>query len=214
MPLALYDTYAAEKRRFAPGDPQRVTMYVCGPTVYNYAHIGNARPAVVFDVLFRLLRHEYGPGQVVYGRNITDIDDKIIAAARETGEPISAITARFADIYRADMAALGVLPPSIEPHATGHIAEMIALVDRLLANGGAYAAEGHVLFDVTRFDGYGRLSKISSDDMIAGARVEVAPYKKNPSDFVLWKPSAEGEPGWETPGRPGPPSPHPAGVSL
>ncbi len=206
MPLSLYDTMAREKRVFEPADPDRVTMYVCGPTVYNYAHIGNARAAVVFDLLYRVLRRRYGDAHVVYARNVTDIDDKIIKAAQETGAPIAAITKKFAQIYRDDMAALGALPPSLEPAATDHIAPMIAMIEGLVENGAAYAAEGHVLFAVDRFVDYGKLSGADRDEMIAGARVEVAPYKKNPADFVLWKPSKDSEPGWDSPwgrGRPG-----------
>ncbi len=206
MPLVLHDNLKREKRVFKPADPQRVTLYACGPTVYNYAHIGNARAAVVFDLLFRVLRAEYGPDHVVYARNITDVDDKIIAAARETGADISEITEKFARIYREDMGALGVMAPNIEPTATGHIKEMIALMARLIEKGAAYAAEGHVLFSVTAYEDYGALSRRSRDDMIAGARVEVAPYKKDPADFVLWKPAKDDEPGWDSPwgrGRPG-----------
>ena len=206
MSLALYDTMAREKRVFEPADPTRVTMYVCGPTVYSYAHIGNARAAVVFDLLFRLLRRRYGKDAVVYARNITDIDDKIIKAAQETAAPIAEITEKFARIYREDMAALGVLAPTIEPAATAHVAPMIEMIERLIGEGAAYAAEGHVLFAVDSFADYGRLSGVDRDEMIAGARVEVAPYKKNPADFVLWKPSSKDEPGWDSPwgrGRPG-----------
>jgi cysteinyl-tRNA synthetase len=206
MQLSIHDTYTREKQAFEPTDPARVTLYVCGPTVYNYAHVGNARPAVVFDVLFRVLRRLYGDDAVVYARNVTDIDDKIIAAARESGEPIEAVTARYERTYDEDMAALGCLPPTLTPHATAHLAEMIGMIERLLENAYAYAAEGHVLFDVNGFADYGRLSGRSLDDMIAGARVEVAPYKRNPADFVLWKPSKDGEPGWDSPwgyGRPG-----------
>ncbi|MFQ5564599.1 MAG: cysteine--tRNA ligase, partial [Parvularculaceae bacterium] len=206
MTLRLYDTMTGEKRPFAPADPKRVTMYVCGPTAYSYAHIGNARAAVVFDLLFRLLRHNYGDNAVVYARNVTDIDDRIIKAAEEAGESIAMVSEKFARIYSEDVTALGALPPTIEPTATGHIPEMIALMEKLLAEGKAYAAERHVLFAVEEFSDYGRLSKVDHDEMIAGARVEVAPYKKNPADFVLWKPSAENEPGWESPwgrGRPG-----------
>ena len=206
MSLVLHDTYARAKRPFVPKDPNRVTLYVCGPTVYNYAHIGNARPVVVFDVLFRLLRRQYGETAVVYARNITDVDDKINAAAIEQGVDISVITDRFAAIYRDDMAALGALPPTMEPHATAHIDAMISQIARLIAVGAAYPAEGHVLFDTTSFADYGKLSGRSLDDMIAGARVEVAPYKKNAADFVLWKPSKPGEPVWDSPwgaGRPG-----------
>ncbi len=206
MELRLYDTLAREKRVFTPADPARVTMYVCGPTVYNRAHIGNARPAVVFDVLARLLRYQYGAGNLVYARNITDIDDKIMAAAVKENVGIDTITARYEQFYLDDMGALGVQPPSIAPHATDHVGQMIAMIDSLIAKGAAYAAEGHVLFDVTKDGGYGTLSKRPMDEMVAGARVEVAPYKQNPGDFVLWKPSAADQPGWDSPwgrGRPG-----------
>ena len=204
MSLHLHNTLTRAKEEFVPADPGRVTMYVCGPTVYSYAHIGNARPAVSFDVLVRLLRHLYP--KVVYARNITDVDDKINAAAKDQGVEIGVITAKFRDIYHRDMAAIGVLPPDIEPHATQHIPEMIAMMEKLTASGHAYEAEGHVLFNVPSFADYGRLSKRDRDEMIAGARVEVAPYKKDPSDFVLWKPSDADTPGWESPwgrGRPG-----------
>lgn len=206
MTLKFYDTMAREKRDFAPADPARVTLYVCGPTVYNYAHIGNARAAVVFDLLNRILRNRYGDKQVVYARNITDIDDKIIKASQETGKPIAEITQTFADAYREDMGALGVIRPDIEPTATGHIVEMIAMMEKLISVDAAYEAEGHVLFSVESYREYGRLSGVDQDEMLAGARVEVAPYKKNPADFVLWKPSSENEPGWDSPwgrGRPG-----------
>ena len=204
--LYLHDTMTREKRRFAPRDPRRVTMYVCGNTVYNYAHIGNARPVVVFDVLFRLLRHLYGEDAVAYARNITDVDDKINAKAAEEGVPIGTITERYIEAYHADMATLGALPPTFEPRATRHIGDIIEMIGRLIHNNAAYAAEGHVLFNVGSFADYGKLSGRSLDDMIAGARVEVAPYKKNPADFVLWKPSKPGEPAWDSPwgsGRPG-----------
>ncbi len=206
MALQLHDTAARAKRVFEPQDEKRVTLYVCGPTVYSYAHIGNARPAVVFDLLYRVLRRAYGAEHVVYARNITDVDDKIIAASAETGEPIAAITEKFTEIYRADMRALGVMAPTLEPHATGHIGPMIALMQDLIAADKAYAAEGHVLFHVAAFDDYGALSNRSREDMIAGARVEVAPYKKDAADFVLWKPAKDDEPGWDSPwgrGRPG-----------
>jgi cysteinyl-tRNA synthetase len=206
MTLVLHDTMAREKRPFEPADPSRVTMYVCGPTVYNYAHIGNARPVVVFDVLFRLLRRLYGEDAVVYARNITDVDDKINAKAAEEGVDISVITKRFTDIYHQDMDALGALRPTIEPRATDHVAEMLALIGRLIENGCAYAAEGHVLFDTQAFPDYGKLSGRTLDDLIAGARVEVAPYKRHPADFVLWKPAKPGEPEWPSDwgaGRPG-----------
>jgi cysteinyl-tRNA synthetase len=174
--LVLHDTLARGKRPFEPRDPGRVTLYVCGPTVYNYAHIGNARPAVVFDVLFRVLRRLYGEQAVVYARNITDVDDKINAKAIEEGVPIGAVTDRYTGIYHQDMDALGCLRPTIEPRATAHIGEMLSLIGQLVERGCAYAAEGHVLFDVGRFDDYGALSGRSVEDMIAGARVEVAPY--------------------------------------
>jgi cysteinyl-tRNA synthetase len=204
MSLILYNTLTRRKEPFQPGNSARVTMYVCGPTVYSYAHIGNARPAVVFDVLYRLLRMRYAG--VVYARNITDVDDKINAAAADQGVPIGAITEKYAAIYRDDMHALGVLTPTVEPRATLHVREMIAMIERLIARGHAYPAEGHVLFHVPSFAGYGQLSGRNRDDMIAGARVEVAPYKKDPADFVLWKPSTPEQPGWDSPwgrGRPG-----------
>ncbi len=206
MTLKLHNTLTGRKEPFAPADPKRVTMYVCGPTVYSYAHIGNARPVVAFDVLYRLLRRIYGEGHVVYARNFTDVDDKIIAAARETGAPIAAITEKFAQIYVDDMAALGALEPNLAPKATEHIEEMLALIQSLLDGGFAYTAEGHVLFDISKFDDYGKLSRLDRDAIIEGARVEVAPYKRDAADFVLWKPSNDDEPGWDSPwgrGRPG-----------
>ncbi|MEY1661084.1 cysteine--tRNA ligase [Isoalcanivorax beigongshangi] len=202
--LHLHNTLTGRKDVFTPIDPERVTMYVCGPTVYNYVHIGNARPVVAFDVLFRLLQRLYP--NVVYARNITDIDDKIITAARDNGEPIEALTGRFAEAFADDMAALGALPPSIVPHATDHVGDMVALISTLIDKGHAYAAEGHVLFAVQTMPDYGALSRRSLDDMLAGARVEVAPYKRYAGDFVLWKPSNEDQPGWDSPwgrGRPG-----------
>lgn len=204
--IRLYDSMTRSKREFVPLDDKNVRLYLCGPTVYDRAHIGNARAAVVGDVLFRLLRHVYGAGHVTYVRNITDIDDKIMVRARESGRSIDEITAETTRWYQEDMAALGCLPPTHEPRATGHVAGMVAMIEQLIAKGHAYAAEGHVLFAVDSFAGYGGLSGRSVDDMIAGARVEVAPYKKNPMDFVLWKPSAPDQPGWESPwsrGRPG-----------
>jgi cysteinyl-tRNA synthetase len=204
--LRLYDTMAREKRVVSPADPKRVTMYVCGPTVYNRAHIGNARPAVVFDVLARLLRHLYGPDSLVYARNVTDVDDKIIAAARGRGVAPSVLTERYERFYLEDMGALGVQPPTLAPHATHHIDGMIALIARLVETGNAYAAEGHVLFHVPSDPDYGALGRRDREAMIAGARVEVAAYKKDPADFVLWKPSPEDVIGWESPwgrGRPG-----------
>ncbi|WP_222564169.1 cysteine--tRNA ligase [Novilysobacter antarcticus] len=204
MSLHLYNSLSRRLEAFAPTDPGNPTMYVCGPTVYNYVHIGNARGPVVFGVLADLLRRRYGA--LTYARNITDVDDKINAAAREQQVPISVITDRFAAAYRDDMAALGVAPPDIEPEATAHIGPMIAMIEQLIASGHAYAAEGHVLFAVSSFEGYGKLSRRNIEDMLAGARVDVAPYKRDPGDFVLWKPSDEGLPGWESPwgrGRPG-----------
>ncbi len=208
MPLMLHDTPARAKRAFAPRDPSRVTLYVCGPTVYSYAHIGNARPVVVFDVLFRLLRRLYGAGAVVYARNVTDVDDKINAAAAAAGVDISVVTDKYLAVYEADMAALGALPPTLQPRATAHIPAMLDQIGRLVASGAAYPAEGHVLFRVRRFAEYGRLSGRSLDDMVAGARVEVAPYKEDPADFVLWKPSKPGEPEWPSPFGPGRPGWH------
>jgi cysteinyl-tRNA synthetase len=208
MTLQIHDTFARKKRPFEPRDPKRVTLYVCGPTVYNYAHIGNARPVVVFDVLNRVLRRLYGDDAVVYARNITDVDDKISQSAHEQGVAINVVTDRFAAIYREDMAALGALPPDLEPHATAHIEAMVDQIARLVEAGHAYAAEGHVLFDTTSFADYGQLSGRSLEDMIAGARVEVAPYKKNAADFVLWKPSKPHEPSWDSPFGPGRPGWH------
>ena len=206
MSLVLYDTKARAKRGFVPIDPMRVGMYVCGPTVYDRAHIGNARPVIVFDVLYRVLRVLYGAEHVTYVRNITDIDDKINAAAAANNEPIAALTKRTTAVFHADMAALGALPPDQEPRATDHVAGMIEMTATLIARGHAYEAEGHVLFDVPSMAGYGALSGRSLKEMIAGARVDVAPYKKNPGDFILWKPSSGDLPGWDSPwgrGRPG-----------
>jgi cysteinyl-tRNA synthetase len=204
MKLRLHNSLTRRVEDFVPLDPNRVTMYVCGPTVYNYVHIGNARPYVVFGLLARLLRRLYP--NVVHARNITDVDDKINAAAAEAGVPIATITDRYAADFRADMARLGVDAPDVEPHATAHIPQIVAMIERLIASGHAYAAEGHALFDVASFPDYGKLSGRSTDEMIAGARVEVAPYKRNPADFVLWKPSTPDLPGWDSPwgrGRPG-----------
>jgi cysteinyl-tRNA synthetase len=226
MELKLYDTLAREKRVFTPLDQSNVRMYVCGPTVYDFAHIGNARPVIVFDVLFRLLRHLYGADHVTYVRNITDVDDKIIDRARQNlAEPgqgsagdgdlnaeIRRLTEETYANFKQDVAALGCLPPTVEPRATEYIHrsdgtfDMITLIERLIATGHAYAADGHVLFEVPSMPDYGRLSRRPLDEMIAGARVEVAPYKRNPTDFVLWKPSTPDEPGWDSPwgrGRPG-----------
>ncbi|MDQ3139815.1 MAG: cysteine--tRNA ligase [Pseudomonadota bacterium] len=204
--IRLYDTMARKKRPFEPADPNRVTMYVCGPTVYNRAHIGNARPAVIFDVLARLLLHTYGADSLVYARNVTDVDDKIIAAAEAERVDPSVITERYEQHYLADMGALGVAPPTIAPRATENIPDMVAMIARLIETGNAYAADGHVLFHVPSDPNYGALGRRDRDAMIAGARVEVASYKKDPSDFVLWKPSAPEVIGWDSPwgrGRPG-----------
>ena len=204
MSIRLYNTLSREKQEFEPLDPGRVTMYVCGPTVYNYAHVGNARPAIIFDLLQRLLKQYFA--EVIYARNITDVDDKINEAAAELGVPISEVSSKYADAYHADMAALGVKQPDIEPRATDHIAQMINMIQRLVDAGHAYEAEGHVLFDVESFDKYGALSGRDIREMLAGSRVEVATFKRNPGDFVLWKPSVEPLPGWDSPwgwGRPG-----------
>ncbi len=207
MSLSLYNTLTRRVEPFAPLDPACPTMYVCGPTVYNYVHIGNARGPVVFGVLAALLRRRCGG--LRYARNITDVDDKINAAAKELGTPIATITDKYAAAYREDMAALGVtgdFAPDIEPAATAHMPQMIAMIERLIADGHAYAAEGHVLFSVASFDGYGKLSRRDPEEMLAGARVEVAPYKRDAGDFVLWKPSTDDLPGWDSPwgrGRPG-----------
>jgi cysteinyl-tRNA synthetase len=208
MTLRLYDTQAREKRAFVPIDPERVTMYVCGPTVYNYAHIGNARPVVVFDVLFRLLRSIYGADHVVYAANVTDVDDKINQKAAGEGVGIDVITRRYLDAYHADMSVLGALPPTVEPRATQTMDAIVAMIERLVRNNSAYSAEGHVLFNTQAYSDYGKLSGRTLDDMIAGARVEVAPYKLHPADFVMWKPSKPGEPVWDSPFGPGRPGWH------
>ena len=203
MTIKLHDTRQGRKVPFEPLVEGEVTMYLCGPTVYNYAHIGNARPAVVFDLLARVLRRRY---KLTFARNFTDVDDKINAASIETGKPINEITEKFMRIYNEDMSALGVLPPDIEPRATEHIAEMIEMIAALVEKGFAYEADGHVLFDVGAYEQYGSLSKRSLREMVAGARVEVADYKRNAHDFVLWKPSTPELPGWDSPwgrGRPG-----------
>jgi cysteinyl-tRNA synthetase len=209
MELRLYDTLTREKRVFTPLDGARVRMYVCGPTVYDLAHVGNARPVIAFDVLFRLLRHLYGPEHVIYVRNVTDVDDKINARAAERGVSIRDLTEETYKNFKVDVDALGCLAPTVEPRATEHIEPMKVLIDRLVQSGHAYVAEDNVLFHVPSMPDYGELSKRPLDEMIAGARVEVAPYKKDPQDFVLWKPSKSDEPGWpspagiKTPGRPG-----------
>lgn len=202
--MHIFNTLTRKKEEFAPRDSGRVTMYVCGPTVYSYAHIGNARPAVVFDTLARILRVKYSG--LCYVRNITDIDDKINQSAAEQGVPIADIADRYTRAYHADLAELGVLPPDVEPRATGHVDAIIRMISSLIDKGYAYAAEGHVLFSVASYPGYGRLSHRDPEEMLAGARIEVAPYKRDPGDFVLWKPSSEDLPGWDSPwgrGRPG-----------
>ena len=204
--IKLYNTKSRKKEAFEPIRAEDVRMYVCGPTVYDRAHIGNARPVIVFDMLYRLLRHVYGAEHVTYVRNFTDVDDKINAKAADTGRTIGEITEETIGWYLEDMAAVGALEPNAMPRATGYIAEMIAMIEALIEKGHAYAAEGHALFRVRSYENYGALSGRDVDDMIAGARVEVAPYKEDPMDFVLWKPSSEDQPGWESPwgrGRPG-----------
>lgn len=204
--IYLYNTIAREKQKFVPIDEKNVRMYVCGPTVWDYAHIGNARPVVVFDTLFRLLRLTYGDAHVTYARNFTDIDDKIMNRAAEEGVSIKTISNRYAKVYVEDMGTLGALTPTIQPKATEHIPEMIRMMQTLIERGHAYAAEGHVMFNVPSMENYGRLSRHSRDELVAGARVEVAPFKRDPADFVLWKPSTEEQVGWGSPwgrGRPG-----------
>ena len=206
----LYNTLTRSKTEFVPLNPDNIGIYVCGPTVYDYAHIGNARPVIVFDVLVRLFRHLYGDKKVTYVRNITDVDDKIIDAHQRTGESISELTSRTIRAFQNDMSELGNKAPDIEPRATDHIVEMQEMISLLIRKGNAYVKDGHVLFDVSTNSTYGKLSHRNLDELIAGARVEVAPYKKNPSDFVLWKPSDANQPGWSSPwdqenhpGRPG-----------
>lgn len=204
MPIRLFNTLSAQIENFCPRDPDRVTMYVCGPTVYNHIHVGNARPIVVFDILYRLLKHDYP--NVVYVRNITDIDDKIIKAARDNATTSSEIAQRYTDLFHHDIQSLNTLEPDIEPCATGHIDGMQTMIECLIDNGSAYVAEGHVLFDTQSYRGFGILSKRQRAELIDGARVDIAPYKKDPADFVLWKPSVEDQPGWDSPwgyGRPG-----------
>jgi cysteinyl-tRNA synthetase len=202
--LVVYNTLSREKEPFVPLDAAHVRLYVCGPTVYDYVHIGNARPVVAFDVLYRLLKRHYG--HVTYVRNITDIDDRIIVRAADNKESIAALTGRTGAAYQGDMKRLNALAPDVEPRATDYVGQMVALIERLVERGHAYAAEGHVLFSVPSMPDYGRLSRKPRDELIAGARVDVAPYKKDPADFVLWKPSTEAQPGWDSPwgrGRPG-----------
>ena len=204
--MQIYNSLAREKQDFIPLDPKNIRMYVCGPTVYDFAHIGNARPVVVFDVLYRLLRHKFGADHVTYARNITDIEDKIMNKAAAEGSSIKAVSKRYTKAYQDDMAALYTLQPNMQPKATEHLPEMFKMIKTLIEKGHAYEAEGHVLFSVPSMENYGRLSNHSREELVAGARVEVAPYKKDPADFVLWKPSSDDQPGWKSPwgyGRPG-----------
>ena len=206
MGLKLHNTLWRKKEEFQPLDPNHVRMYVCGPTVYDFSHIGNARPVIVFDLLYRVLKRLYPKARVTYVRNVTDIDDKINDRAKANGEPIRALTERTLKQYREDMSALLTYPPDYEPRATEHIPGIVRVAEILIAKGHAYAAEGHVLFNVPSMPDYGRLSGRNRDEMIAGARVDVAPYKRDPADFVLWKPSRDDQPGWDSPwgrGRPG-----------
>ena len=206
MTLHLYDTFSKSKRLFEPIDPANVRMYVCGPTVYDYPHVGNARPVIVFDILFRILQHIYGEKKVTYVRNITDVDDKIIATAKENNEEVRDLTERTISYFHDDSNYVGTLRPTVEPKATDHISEMINIIEILIQKELAYESEGNVLFSTRKFNDYGKLSGKNLEDLIAGARVETESFKKDPSDFVLWKPSKEGEPQWDSPwgkGRPG-----------
>ena len=206
MDYQFYDTYSNTKKLFTPLDALNVRMYVCGPTVYDYAHVGNARPVIVFDIVYRMLQFKYGSDHVTYVRNITDVDDKIIEASNSLNEDISTLTNRTIDYFHDDADYVGALQPNVEPKATDHILEMIDIIEKLIEKNHAYEADGNVLFAVNTFDNYGNLSGKSLEDLIAGARVEVADYKKNPADFILWKPSKANEPGWDSPwgkGRPG-----------
>ena len=206
MTLHLYDTFSNSKREFRPIDPNNVRMYVCGPTVYDYAHVGNARPVIVFDTLFRIMRHSYGVDHVTYVRNITDVDDKIIEAANSNKEDISSLTSRTIQYFHEDASYIGALVPTIEPKATDHINEMVEMIETLIAKGFAYEVDGNVLFSSSKYDQYGKLSGKNIDELIAGARVDIEDFKKEASDFILWKPSKDNEPGWESPwgkGRPG-----------
>ena len=206
MTLHLYDTFSKSKRLFEPIDPDNVRMYVCGPTVYDYPHVGNARPVIVFDILFRILQHIYGEKKVTYVRNITDVDDKIIATAKENNEEVRNLTERTISYFQDDSNYVGALSPTVEPKATDHISEMINIIEILIQKELAYESEGNVLFSTRKFNDYGKLSGKNLEDLIAGARVETESFKKDPSDFVLWKPSKEGEPQWDSPwgkGRPG-----------
>ena len=206
MTLHLYDTFSKSKREFRPIDPNNIRMYVCGPTVYDYAHVGNARPVIVFDTLFRIMRHTYGVDHVTYVRNITDVDDKIIEAANSNEEDISSLTSRTIQYFHEDASYIGALVPTIEPKATDHINEMVEMIETLIVKGFAYEIDGNVLFSSSKYDQYGKLSGKNIDELIAGARVDIEDFKKEASDFILWKPSKDNEPGWESPwgkGRPG-----------
>ena len=206
MTLHLYDTFSKSKREFRPIDPNNIRMYVCGPTVYDYAHVGNARPVIVFDTLFRIMRHSYGVDHVTYVRNITDVDDKIIEAANSNKEDISSLTSRTIQYFHEDASYVGALVPTIEPKATDHINEMVEMIETLIVKGFAYEVDGNVLFSSSKYDQYGKLSGKNIDELIAGARVDIEDFKKEASDFILWKPSKDNEPGWESPwgkGRPG-----------
>ena len=206
MTLHLYDTFSKSKREFRPIDPNNIRMYVCGPTVYDYAHVGNARPVIVFDTLFRIMRHTYGVDHVTYVRNITDVDDKIIEAANSNEEDISSLTSRTIQYFHEDASYIGALVPTIEPKATDHINEMVEMIETLIVKGFAYEIDGNVLFSSSKYDQYGKLSGKNIDELIAGARVDIEDFKKESSDFILWKPSKDNEPGWESPwgkGRPG-----------
>ena len=206
MTLHLYDTFSKSKREFRPIDPNNIRMYVCGPTVYDYAHVGNARPVIVFDTLFRIMRHTYGVDHVTYVRNITDVDDKIIEAANSNEEDISSLTSRTIQYFHEDASYIGALDPTVEPKATDHINEMVEMIETLIVKGFAYEVDGNVLFSSSKYDQYGKLSGKNIDELIAGARVDIEDFKKEASDFILWKPSKDNEPGWESPwgkGRPG-----------
>ena len=206
MTLHLYDTFSKSKREFRPIDPNNIRMYVCGPTVYDYAHVGNARPVIVFDTLFRIMRHTYGVDHVTYVRNITDVDDKIIEAANSNKEDISSLTSRTIQYFHEDASYIGALVPTIEPKATDHINEMVEMIETLIVKGFAYEIDGNVLFSSSKYDQYGKLSGKNIDELVAGARVDIEDFKKEASDFILWKPSKDNEPGRESPwgkGRPG-----------
>ena len=206
MTLHLYDTFSKSKREFRPIDPNNVRMYVCGPTVYDYAHVGNARPVIVFDTLFRIMRHSYGVDNVTYVRNITDVDDKISDAAFKQGKTVQEISNKYIDIYQKNMSSLSLIDPTYQPRVTDNMPAIIETITKIIENGSAYISEGHVIFDTQKYKNYGELSKRTLDEMIDGARIDIASYKKSPRDFILWKPSSDKQPGWTSPwgnGRPG-----------